>query len=498
MADNSRNQNRRRGTAGPANATTPPTQQTTPVPPTLNLRSHPVEAASIPRVLPDSWSRVPSRTPSHSEADTGYSAGEESDAESSSQGPHTPRRLSTNANNIAIPETRSIDVRCFFTVECDLLVVVRSNASSVNVVRYAVSKEVLAISSQVLRPLIRELPDLRINVAGRRVNVLEVTGDSEAFRIIFSILHFNPASDIREISVRTFAQITVLAEKYQLQGALEAWNPIWLDNLEPRALERGNENWLYIANVLNRNSQVEALVARLGRDCYAMEDHIMRRKSSDGRHEESLETTLWPEVHRNQIGRLRVVRVIHLISSLRLLRSTLAYHCVERTPALSPNAQVCESTICQCLAYGSFLRSIAQIDLELASGLETNLELGKCSQRQPGEESLRDWEQSLQNWDQSLLRWQTSVLGWEGSVQQLEDALCRVTFDTLETVVPGHSCTLQAIRSGFLSSIVGSDTTDEAGIRRILGASIARHRGEVGNYTAVGLPQSARLVSLSD
>ncbi|KAK6342311.1 hypothetical protein TWF718_007714 [Orbilia javanica] len=419
---------------------------------TLNLRSHPVGSGVVPESLPDFWNRVPSRTPSQSAADTDSSAEGESNAEPSSQGPSTSQRSSVSANNdITGPEEGGINIRCFFTHECDLLVVIRRIGFAP--VRYAVSQAVLSISSRVLRPLIRGLPDIEVTVAERRLKVLEISGDSEAFRIIFSILHFNPASDIRDISVKTFAEITFLSEMYQWQRVLDIWNQVWLDKWEPHALEPGNEDWLFIAGIFGRNEQIEALVAILAKQCYMMEGKMMQQRSPGW---SRLDTRLWPEERLREILQRRELRLSHLLLGLGLLRSTLSYHCVEVGTVVIPwsgasttldlDRPVCDSIICRCLAYGTFLRSIAQVDREL----------GTCSESQD----------------------------WKVSVAELEEKLGRVSFDTLEAVVPGHRCILEAIRTGFLNCVANGDTMDEAGIRRVFGTSIARHRGDTGSHSA--------------
>ncbi|EGX44031.1 hypothetical protein AOL_s00210g192 [Orbilia oligospora ATCC 24927] len=318
--------------------------------------------------------------------------------------------------------------------------------------------EVLSVSSRPLRSLMRRSPELRLVVAGRSLDAIRLTGDPEAFRIIFSILHFNPASDIRDINLKTFAQITFLSQKYAWKKALEVWNPIWLDKLEPHALEPGNEDWLYVADIFGRNSSAEALVTCLGKEYYPVEGTTIldrRLLSYDG---VRLDTSLWPQEQLRKIEKQRRLRLNHLLWSICELRSILNYLCTEtrHDPNFHPGDQVCGSTACHCLAYGSLLRKIHQA-----------------------------------GWEIGIYSIPLMLDMWNRSARKLQEKLGSVGFDTLEIVDPEHRCSLLDIKSGFLGCIMESDIGQQESARRTFGRSIARHMGPGWSYTR-SLPQILR------
>ncbi|KAF3182204.1 hypothetical protein EYR41_010670 [Orbilia oligospora] len=451
MADGSRAQNERTGATSPESATR--IQQATSTSPSSQLRSNTTVFGSASQIPPDSRSRVPSRTPFQSEADTYSMVEGENDMGSTGFGPELALQgLSENAHayyNTTRSRLPEISVDYSFTEDCDLVLVIHSPHSPI--VRYAVSKEVLSVSSRVLRPLVRELSEYRlVMVAGKRLGYLEMTGHPEAFRIILSILHFNPASDIRDINFKTFTRITYLSEMYQWQGVLEVWNNIWLDKYEPHALEPGYEDWLYIADIFGRNNPVESLVTRLGKECYSMEHGAMLNRRLISRGGAHLDTSLWSQEQLRRIKVQRQLRLSHLLWSLCELHSTLSYLCIEGrpNPNFRPENEICGSTICYCLAYGSLLRNINQAG----------------------------WETGVSSISQMLQL-------WKGSVRDLEQKLGDVDFDTLEAVDPGHRCSLEDIGSSFFNCITESDIAQQDNIRRAFGRSVARHRGPTWSYT---------------
>ncbi|KAF3182632.1 hypothetical protein TWF788_005946 [Orbilia oligospora] len=422
MADSSRAQNERTGATSLESATQ--TQQTTSTSTSSQLRLQTAVSGSASQIPPDSWSGVPSRTPSQSETDTSSMLEVENDTEPPVFGPRRLTRLGLSENAHAYYSNSGsrqpeISVDYSFTEDCDLVIVIHSPHSPI--VRYAVSKEVLSVSSRVLRPLIRELSEYRlVTVAGRRLGYLEMTGYPEAFRIILSILHFNPALDIRDINFKTFTRITYLSEMYQWQRVLEVWNNIWLDKYEPHALEPGYEDWLYIADIFGRNNPVESLVTCLGKECYSVE-------------------------HGAMVNRRLVIRGgVHLNASLWSQEQLKG----RPNPNFRPENEICGFVICSCLAYGSLLRNTNQAG----------------------------WETGVSSISQILQL-------WKGSVQDLEQKLGDVDFDTLESVDPGHRCSLEDIGSSFFNCITESDIAQQDNIRRTFGMSIARHRGPTWSYT---------------
>ncbi|RVD89631.1 uncharacterized protein DFL_000630 [Arthrobotrys flagrans] len=408
--------------------------------------------ASAPRSLPDSWSLAPLRTPSQSETDTDFTTAEETASDPSTSGLSTPRRLIADTNNsIASPEetgTAITTTTTTFTEDYDLVVIAKDENNQ-QAFKYQVSKDVLSVSSSVLRPLIRAIPAPSDNsgtaATTRRFRELDLDGDPEALRVIFGIIHFNADESSRDISFNTLYKIAILAEKYQWQGALQTWSEIWLLLWERFALDPGYENWLYISKVFNTQREVENLVALLAKQCSSIGvEGVQAYRLCDAR-KEYLNTELWPEELQNQIMRLRQERVRHLCSSFGLLYRALACAaCSEYLEALEPNRPLCESEICCDLAYGSLLRSIYQTDRLIS--LSPRL--------------IREWYKSA---------------------AELENELRKLKFNTLEVVVPGHRCVLQDIKSGFASCIGEHDPAleSEARMRRIFGSIVVYKRDRV-------------------
>ncbi|KAF3137127.1 hypothetical protein TWF594_007640 [Orbilia oligospora] len=137
-------------------------------------------------------------------------------------------------------------------------------------------------------------------------------------------------------------------------------------------------------------------------------------------------------------------------SQLRSNTTVFGSACIEGRP--NPNFrlenEICGSTICYCLAYGSLLRNINQAG----------------------------WETGVSSISQMLQL-------WKGSVRDLEQKLGDVDFDTLEAVDPGHRCSLEDIGSSFFNCNTESDIAQQDNIRRAFGRCIARHRGPAWGYT---------------
>ncbi|KAF3223000.1 hypothetical protein TWF106_000795 [Orbilia oligospora] len=325
-------------------------------------------SGSASQIPPDSWSGVPSRTPSQSETDTSSMLEVENDTEPPVFGPRRLTRLGLSENAHAYYSNSGsrqpeISVDYSFTEDCDLVIVIHSPHSPI--VRYAVSKEVLSVSSRVLRPLIRELSEYRLGtVAGRRLGYLEMTG--------------------------------------RIAG-----------NLSRKGMLFGEHGAM-----VNRR-----LVIRGG---------------------VHLNASLWSQERLRKIEEQRQLRLSHLLWSLCELHSTLRYLCIEGrpNPNFRPENEICGFIICSCLAYGSLLRNINQAG----------------------------WETGVSSISQMLQL-------WKGSVQDLEQKLGDVDFDTLESVDPGHRCSLEDIGSSFFNCITESDIAQQDNIRRTFGMSIARHRG---------------------
>ncbi|KAK6513057.1 hypothetical protein TWF506_009220 [Arthrobotrys conoides] len=375
---------------------------------------------SAPQNLANSWSSIPLRTPSRSDVENSSLPEGETFSDPSTSGLSTPRG----------PISHTTLATTIFTEDYDL-VVSPINGTDQQAFRYMVSKDVLSVSSSVLRPLIKAIPapinDLGASTTARTLRKLDLDGDPEALRVIFNILHFNADERCRDIEFNTLCQIAILADKYQWQRALQTWSEIWLLLWEKFALDPGYENWIYISQVFNSLNEVERLVELLGKECSAIGVEGLQPYRVSGTRHEYLNIELWSNDLRNKIMTLRRKRIRHLCSTLCLLSRVIGS---PETVVLESNGPLCESDSCWNIAYGSLMRSISQKRLAASSRL------------------IKDWNKSA---------------------EELEKKLRDLAFDTLDVVVPEHKCALQGSKSRFTSCIAEYNLTLEVRMRRIFG-----------------------------
>ncbi|EGX44029.1 hypothetical protein AOL_s00210g190 [Orbilia oligospora ATCC 24927] len=252
-----------------------------------------------PQNLPNSWNSIPPRTPSRSDVDSNSIIAEETASDPSTSGLSTPQRPDFGtSDNPANTSGASINLTnaTIFTEDYDLIIIVRSPTDQRTFI-YLVSKDILSVSSSVLRPIIRVLPTpngvLGAIATARGLKKLYIDGDPEALRVIFRILHFDADESCRDIEFNTLCQIAILADKYQWQMALQTWSEIWLLLWEKFALDPGYENWLYISKVFNSLNEVEKLVELLGKECSALGVEGFQPYRINGGQSQYLNTELW-------------------------------------------------------------------------------------------------------------------------------------------------------------------------------------------------------------
>ncbi|KAF3250712.1 hypothetical protein TWF192_005151 [Orbilia oligospora] len=253
-----------------------------------------------PQSLPNPRNSIPPRTPSRSDVDSNSVMAEETASDPSTSGLSTPQRLDfeTSDSPANIPEASiNLTNATIFTEDYDLIVVVRSQTDQRTFI-YLVSKDILSVSSSVLRPIIRALPApngiLGAIATVKGLKKLYIDGDPEALRVIFHILHFDADESCRDVEFNTLCQIAILADKYQWQMALQTWSEIWLLLWEKFALDPGYENWLYISEVFNSLNEVEKLVELLGKECSALDVEGFQPYRVNGTQNQYLNTELWP------------------------------------------------------------------------------------------------------------------------------------------------------------------------------------------------------------
>ncbi|KAK6348703.1 hypothetical protein TWF718_006490 [Orbilia javanica] len=172
-----------------------------------------------------------------------------------------------------------------------------------------VSKEVLVISSPVLKKLINgpasqapikqgrgESVEAIGNLAAE--GVLHLNHDQYALQSILCAIHFCPLATFYAVSFETLTEIAVISDIYQWTKALKPWMSIWLPKLEKRLLLRGYENWLYISKIFDTNCQVGDLLAMLGVEC-GLDGTKVTRHDRETQAMQVLDTKLWPEERKS-------------------------------------------------------------------------------------------------------------------------------------------------------------------------------------------------------
>lgn len=97
-----------------------------------------------------------------------------------------------------------------------------------------------------------------------------------AFITILDIIHSRNRRVPRQISLHMLTSITILADKYQLVEALEAYSDAWIENLKPELLKRyvtesevcDVHRWIGISWVFSKSDIFKPMTWLLERGCY--------------------------------------------------------------------------------------------------------------------------------------------------------------------------------------------------------------------------------------
>ncbi|KAF3210349.1 hypothetical protein TWF679_006844 [Orbilia oligospora] len=294
--------------------------------------------------------------------------------------------------------------------------------------KYLVSKDVLSVSSPVLRSLIK--PSTRNQTAQaqeqgcenvnapptaimRTDNILQLEHDEYSLYRILRIIHFCPTTHrLHTLSFKAWKDLTVLAETYQWTQALQPWKSIWIKKHEASFLLSGYEDWLYLSKVYGSDYQVDQLVTTLSLHCHFDGKQISRYDNITGTME-VLNTELWPEERKVRILSLRKSKVEHMLSCLTALEFMLGSQGDSEI-----GRQLCSSrhsNACRALAYGSLLQSVnaGKLGSLLVLGLE-------------GLEAR-----------------------WKESVAELHLQIESLTFSTLGILSKEHKCVIQGLKKSL-------------------------------------------------
>ncbi|KAF3141818.1 hypothetical protein TWF594_005876 [Orbilia oligospora] len=322
-----------------------------------------------------------------------------------------PKEESANASISEAPKAERVEnvfdgfdgpkVRKYLLTEDHNFVILNNDKPRGRLSKYLVSKDVLSVSSPVLRSLIK--PSTRnqttqaqkqgcenINAPPTAImradNILQLEHDTHSLYKILSIIHFCSTVDkLHKLGFKDWKDLTVLAETYQWTQALQPWKSIWITKHRASFLLPGYENWLYLSKVYGSDYQVDALIRTLSLYCRFDGNQISRYDNTIGFVEE-LNTELWPEERKALILNLRESKVEHMLSCLTALGS-----------------------------YGSLLQSINAGKL--------------CPRLVLGSEGLE--------------------ARWEESVAELHEQIESITFSTLGIVIKEHKCAIQGLKKSL-------------------------------------------------
>ncbi|KAK6519248.1 hypothetical protein TWF281_003084 [Arthrobotrys megalospora] len=215
------------------------TEAPAPVMPTERLEEDPVPPKIPPSHgssnfwtgLATKWAEIPSRTPSQSEVDeiSSPTVTKETAENASLSKPSSPIEPTTSTKQYDgdFDEGISNITITTFTKDYDSTIIVKDKSDG-KVIEYQVSKDILSISSPVLKSLISSnllqcasgLQDGQTTAPpGEYKHTLHLEGHPSAFEAILSIIHFVPDKKVLlNISFDTFTEIAVLVEKFSGAG----------------------------------------------------------------------------------------------------------------------------------------------------------------------------------------------------------------------------------------------------------------------------------------
>ncbi|EPS41617.1 hypothetical protein H072_4478 [Dactylellina haptotyla CBS 200.50] len=258
--------------------------------------------------------------------------------------------------------------------------------------QYRVSQSILNHSSKLLaQETVPHTKDVVELLALQESKVL-LDVDPDAMHRVLKLLHFDAGEDDFDIEFNDLRQVAIICKRFELQRALRSWTRVWMDQQYENATEPGNEDWLFISDVLDDSREVESLISDLSEECSAISDcdsYLLR----DG---VLVSTELWPEKHIKAVFKRRQSQVENIVNSLRMfLQSFLTDE--------SRLQSLCNDENCIDIAYESLLRSVRKLGL---------------------------WH--LLNYGEE----------WYGSLIDLKSKIASIEFNTLATVGLEHQCSM--------------------------------------------------------
>ncbi|KAF3190054.1 hypothetical protein TWF225_002550 [Orbilia oligospora] len=348
-----------------------------------------------------------------------------------------PKEESANASISEAPKAERVEnvfdgfdgpnIRTYLLTEDHNFIILNNDEAQGRLSKYLVSKDVLSVSSPVLRSLIK--PSTRnqttqaqkqgcenINAPPTAImradNILQLEHDTHSLYKILSIIHFCSTVDkLHKLGFKDWKDLTVLAETYQWTQVLQPWKSIWITKHKASFLLPGYEDWLYLSKVYGSDYKVDALIGTLSLCCSFDRKQISRYDNTTGFAEE-LNTKLWPKERKALILSLRESKVKHTLSWLTTLECMLSQGDSEIGRKLCNSEN---SNACRALAYGSLLQSInaSKLGSRIVSGSE-GLEVR-----------------------------------WEKSVAELHEQIESLTFSTLGIVIKEHKCAIQGLKKSL-------------------------------------------------
>ncbi|EGX48262.1 hypothetical protein AOL_s00080g387 [Orbilia oligospora ATCC 24927] len=341
-----------------------------------------------------------------------------------------PKEESTNASISEAPKAERVEnvfdgfdgpkVRKYLLTEEHDFIILNNDKRQGRLSKYLVSKDVLSVSSPVLRSLIKpstqnqtvqaqkpafeniNAPPTAIMRTG---NTLQLEHDEYSLYRILSIIHFCSTVDkLHNLDFKAWKGLTVLAETYQWTQVLRPWKSIWVRKHGTSFLLPGYEDWLYLSKVYGSDYQVDALTRTLSLYCRFNGRQISRYDSITGS-VEVLNTKIWPAERKARILSLRKSKVEHMLSCLEALELMLGSQGDSELGRKLCNSG--NSNTCRALAYGSLLQSI------------------KASELDP------------------------EFSEWEGSVAELHEQIESLAFSTLGIVIKEHKCVIQGLKKSL-------------------------------------------------
>lgn len=133
---------------------------------------------------------------------------------------------------------------------------------------YVVSSHAMSFASPVwkkfLNPPFPRLSNNGEKMTNKGCKEIDFSEDNiEALLPLLHIAHLQFSVVPQTLSFKTLLEVAVLCDKYDCVELVKPWLPSWLVKENTQSQVRGNEQWLFIAWVFNREKIFESLVAQL-------------------------------------------------------------------------------------------------------------------------------------------------------------------------------------------------------------------------------------------